>query len=206
MNPPVCHITHISNLSDILTAGGLWCDAKTQERGVCRQGIAHDHIKARRAKRKVTVGVGGVLCDYVPFYFWYHSPMLYAIHTGFIAGYEGGQSNIIYLVSDVDRVQNALLPFCFTNGHADMAFSQYFTDRADFALLDWETIKAKQWADTVQDNDRTRRKQAEFLVHDFLPWHCIKEIGVFNDDVAEQVRAAVSEQDTPVRVRRNWYY
>ncbi len=117
--PAVCHITHIHNLPGILREQGLWCDRKAEERGLIQTGIAHDHIKRRRKRRAITVGPGGFLCDYVPFYFWYHSPMLYAIHSGTVLGDVGSQKTIIYLVSSVKRVQARGLPFAFTDGHAD---------------------------------------------------------------------------------------
>lgn len=108
-NPAICHITHVRNLPIILREKGLWCDREAAERGVCQQEIAHNHIKQRRAKRKVPVCEQGYLCDYVPFYFWHHSPMLYAIYCGLVTGYEAGQNDVIYLVSSVNRVRERFL-------------------------------------------------------------------------------------------------
>jgi len=63
------HITHVANLPGIIAAGGLWCDAMCAARGATVVGIAHQHIKDRRAAKRVRVAVGGTLADYVPFYF-----------------------------------------------------------------------------------------------------------------------------------------
>lgn len=34
---------------------------------------------------------------------------------------------------------------------------------ADLERLDWNAIRSRHWADTPEDPDRKRRKQAEFL-------------------------------------------
>jgi hypothetical protein len=83
----VYHITHVQNLQSIIAHNGLWCDNSRQERELDTIGIAHDHIKQRRARRRVHLGAQGTLADYVPFYFAPRSPMLYAIHTGWVEGY-----------------------------------------------------------------------------------------------------------------------
>lgn len=205
---PICHITHIRNLQSIIGQGGLWCDYEAAQRNLIQQGIAHDHIKQRRMRRRVTVGPGGVLSDYVPFYFSHHSPMLYAIHKGFIADYSGGQSEVVYLVSSVECAQAHSLPFVFTDGHAEIALSCQFTDTADLTELDWTTIRSEQWADTNEDNDSKRRKQAEFLVHRFVPWECIEQIGVIDSETARGVQTLLGHlsYSPPVHVRRKWYY
>lgn len=74
----IYHITHISNLPSIIQHGGLYCDNLIPQRNLHPQGIAHQHIKERRARRIVNVAAGGTLADYVPFYFAPRSPMLYA--------------------------------------------------------------------------------------------------------------------------------
>lgn len=89
---PIYHITHGRNLAAIIAAGGLWCDAQIAARGLTPLGIAHQHIKERRKQRIVPCAAGGTLADYVPFYFAPRSPMLYAIHSGYVERYDGGQS------------------------------------------------------------------------------------------------------------------
>lgn len=54
--------------------------------------IAHQNIQDRRAYRQVPFDPGGVLHDYVPFYFAPRSPMLYTISRGNVVGYEQGQT------------------------------------------------------------------------------------------------------------------
>ena len=208
MNPIIRHMTHIRNLSGILEQGGLWCDRQAQVQGLIQQGIGHDHIKKRREKKSVKAGPGGSLCDYVPLYFAHHTPMLYAIHRGGVAGYEGGQDEVIYLVTRPNVVQQAERSFVFTDGHAAVEISRQFTDLAYLQEIDWELIRAIYWTNTDDDVDRVRRKQAEFLVHDFLPWPLIRGIAVRTETMADQVAALLyGQQHTPpIQVMPTWYY
>jgi hypothetical protein len=100
----IYHITHIENLARMLTEGGIWCDNECKNRELSTIGIAHNHIKERRARKRVQLGKGGTLADYVPFYFAPRSPMLYAIYTGYVEGYNGTQQNIVHLTSSVEKV------------------------------------------------------------------------------------------------------
>ena len=90
----IYHITHVGNLPSVLACGGLYCDADREKRCPDAVSIAHAHIKDRRARKGVPVAARGALCDYVPFYFANRSPMLYAIHTGSVQGYTGGQASV----------------------------------------------------------------------------------------------------------------
>lgn len=205
---PIYHITHIENLPVILAQGGLWCDRESARRGLARIGIAHHHIKERRAKRVVPVGPGGTLADYVPFYFAPRSPMLFAIHRNQVAGYGGGQADIVHLVASAEGVQASGKPFVFSDGHADMAISSFFTDLAELKHVDWTMMKEVYWNDTPLDGDRKRRRQAEFLAHGFVPWSLISEVGVINEAMAGEVNSllAGAAHVPVVSVRRNWYY
>jgi hypothetical protein len=75
--PYIYHITHIENLPSILEHRGLWCDGEAAKQDLCEVSIAYDHLKQRRLHHPVPVGPGGVLADYVPFYFAPRSPMLH---------------------------------------------------------------------------------------------------------------------------------
>lgn len=208
MPVPIYHITHLNNLATIVNRGELCCDRQVAAGVVQATGIAHQHIKERRAKHRVTKGPAGTLSDYVPFYFAPRSPMLYAISRGNVEGYDGGQREVLHLVTDVETIVNAGLLYVFTDGHADMAFSEQFDDLAHLSRIDWEIMTAKYWRDTPQDNDRKRRRQAEFLVHEACPWDCINEIGVIDQAVADAVGTilAATNATTTVSVRPEWYY
>ena len=204
----IYHITHISNICSMVTAGGIWCDALINSRNLAPLVIGYEHIKERRSKREVEVAKGGFLSEYVPFYFCPRSPMLYVIHHGFIQGYQGGQSKVLHLVSSVEVVQAKSLSFFFTDGHAEQQISHQFGSSNDLDKLDWQVINDPIWHNISSDTDRKRRKQAEFLVHNFFPWDLIKEIGVYDEQMKNEVCKVLNKSGckSVVKVHQNWYY
>ncbi len=210
MPTPVYHITHIRNLPGII-ASGLLCDRLIAERAVPVVGIAHQHIKERRARRRVSIAAGGTLADYAPFMFAPRSPMLYAIRRGQVQGYAEGQAAVIHLVADVERLTDGGARCVFTDGHADMEPSQQYDDLALLpTVIDWGVMRGRYWHNTAQHNDRKRLRQAEFLVHQSVRWAAIHEIGVINRQAKAQVEAVIQQSGSAHRpqvvVRDGWYY
>lgn len=205
---PIYHITHIDNLAGIVQHGGLWCDSEMVARGRSPVGIAYSEIKARRARTIVPVEPGGVLADYVPFYFCNRSPMLYAIKSGAVQNYNGGQKEIVYLVSSVERVQDAGPGWCFTDGHAVEAVTGFYAALRDLDNVDWDVIESWSWGNREDDNDRKRRKQAEFLVRRFFPWELIDTIAVIGASMCDRVKSviATAAYHPLVKVEEKWYY
>lgn len=74
--------------------------------------------------------------------------------------------------------------------------------------MDWNTVYANYWADTNEDMDRQRRKQAEFLVYQSCPWDIVSSIGVLSDSVKIKVEKILNQYAmiTPVQIQRQWYY
>ena len=204
----IYHITHLRNLPSILDQGGLLSDTAIDTAGCEPMGIAHAHIKKRRARKMVPTGQGGTLAEYVPFFFAPRSPMLYVIHKGNVEGYTEGQAPILHLVSSTDIVSKSSLPFVFTDGHADVAISQFFDRLELLSKIDWEIMKGKMWDDTITHFDRKRKRQAEFLVHGFFPWTLITKIGVFNRSLVDKVNLHLESaaHQPEVLVENGWYY
>lgn len=134
--------------------------------------------------------------------------MLYAIHTGYVEGYTGGQTEVVYLVSSVERVVEMGPQWCFTDGHAVEALTDFFASLDDLSRVDWTVVEHWSWRNRVNDLDRKRRKQAEFLVHQFLPWDAVESIAVMTSAMANRVSNVIagSAPQTPVKVERSWYY
>lgn len=134
--------------------------------------------------------------------------MLLAIHNGHVEGYTAGQESVIYLVSTVQVVEKAGKKFAFTDGHGIMMITEFFHDLQNLDKVDWAIMKERYWANTAEDGDRKRRRQAEFLVHSSCPWNLISEIAVIDSQTEHRVLNFLKEADhkPPVKVRRNWYY
>jgi ssDNA thymidine ADP-ribosyltransferase, DarT len=207
---PIYHITHLRNLPQIIASGGLYCDNGRANLPAPCIGIAHQHIKQRRANRRVPTCNKGTLADYVPFYFAPRSPMLYSISRGQVEGYTEGQQPVLHLVSSAEAVAAAGEPYTWTEGHAEMAFSEFYEGLADLPdKIDWEVMKATYWNDNPPlIVDRKRKRQAEFLVYRFFPWALFSTIGVINetarDEVLQMLHGAAHQPE--VLVHRNWYY
>ena len=206
----IYHITHVENLPRIIKTNGLRCDAERIRQGFDSIGIAHQRWKDRRARTPVPAGPGGMLADYVPYYFANRSPMLYAIHTGFVEGYDGGQGAVIYLVSSVEQIARGNRAWCFTNGHAVEALTKFYDDLRHLDKVDWQVIEHWSWKNTEADPDRKRRKQAEFLVHKSVSWPWFHTIGVMKRKLAQRVghildKAGIAHHPK-IRIRPKWYY
>lgn len=208
---PVYHITHKDNLPQILFHNGLWFHNKCHREGLNSVSIAHEELKQSRQKTRVPVGSNTTyIGDYVPFYFSNRSPMLYAIHTDFVKKYRGGQEDVIYLVSSVQKVvQHQELQWCFSDGHPIEKNTKFY-DSIDFLeKIDWPLINNWVWKNTSDDNDRKRRKQAEFLVHESFPLNLITRIAVYSDLQKMQVESILRESshhNKCITIEEKWYY
>ncbi len=69
-------------------------------------------------------------------------------------------------------------------------------------ISDWS------WENSADDNDRKRRKQAEFLVETFVPLQVFSGIGVKNRGMQERVQQLLYGQSNPpaVFIEPDWYY
>jgi hypothetical protein len=112
------------------------------------------------------------------------------------------------LVSSAEAISQANLPFVFTDGHAVVQISLFYNDLKDLNQVDWKVVSHWSWHDTLTDNDRLRRKQAEFLVKSYFPFSLVKEIGVINQTMREQVLAFLENaaHKPIVSIQRKWYY
>lgn len=135
--------------------------------------------------------------------------MLYTIHQGNVEG-APPQSEILHLRMSVSTVVQAGLPFAFTDGHAVIDYARFFDSVTDLARVDHALMTQKYWFDTMQDNNRKFRRQAEFLVWQQVPWGCVEEIGVYSRDEAVTVNAILQAHNSqgrpPVTQRTGWYY
>lgn len=140
-NPPIYHITHLSNLAGIVRAGVLWSDAQRHARGFAHKNVGLLHIKQRRLQRSIKIaGIDhGKLGEYVPFNFCNRSVMLYVLSRGH-EDYSGGQDEILHLVSSVDSAIATGRRWAFTDRHADLAYARYFNNKADLKEVDWPVM------------------------------------------------------------------
>jgi len=202
----IYRLTHYANLKFTLCNG--MCCRNSSNADPNYINIGHRNLIDRRGRRTVTKTPGGVLNDYIPFYFAPHSPMLYSIHRGNIDGFTGVQSDIIYLVSSIEKIQEAKIPFVFTDGHTYEMISDFYNNTNELDRVDWEIMGVRYWNNTEKDNDRMRRRMAEFLAYQFIPSSCILAIVVYNDEIKKAVDSIQGKCNTNIKtiIKPNWYY
>jgi hypothetical protein len=207
----VYRILHIDNLSTLVARQALHAPRHVPDDGLPPYRAIHDiGVQASRAGYQIRCGPGGTIHDYVPFYLGPRSVMLYQLHTGRVAGYNEGQTPILYAVTSLRRVEASGRPWVFSDGHGLARLTHWYDDLASLDRIDWETVNSNQWNDTNADPDRQRRKQAELLVHEHLPWSALVGFGVLDAAVRSQVesilRANPATAGTPVKAKPAWYY
>lgn len=200
-DPKIFHITHVDNLSGIALEGGLWCDAQRIQRNLTSKNIGYRHIKSRRLNRKVEVAAGGTLGDYVPFNFCPRSVMLYVVSRGH-EDYNGGQDEIVHLVSRFSLATQLERPWAFTDRHAELAHALHFDDVSRLDEVAWDVMGLRQWS------DKKELRQAEFLLYEFFPWTAIEEVVVKSVEMEERVKQILGFEGVQPRVRTcpSWYY
>lgn len=170
-------------------------------------GIGNSDIIARRSNKQVLVSPNGHLSDYVPFYLGARSKMLFQICTGYNVPKQN-QSNIIYLLSSINRILQLNCQYCFTNGNAAANLTRFFSsaDIAGFKGLYWDAINAISWTDPPE---LSQAKQSEVLVFEHFPAEAINEIHVYNTTAQANVLRLVEASRFPhltVSVTPGIYY
>jgi len=207
---PIFRFIHIDNLHIYLHRGGIYAPKFEPKDGLIFKTNHDVAVQDGRRIEPIPCGPKGFIHDYVPFYFGYLSPMMLKLKTGQVAGYSDGQEPLIYLVSTAQKVKEYGTPFVFSDGHGLAIYTQWFDNLANMDTVDWDMVYQRYWADNLDDFDRQRRKQAEFLIYRFCDWSLIQEIAVFDNSIKSRVRDILSEfpeeMQMAVNVRRGWYY
>ena len=201
-NVLIYHMTHYKNIPNIIESG-LLCTSVLRQNGFEFENCANIEIQERRADKQVPIEPGGCVHDYVPFYFNPRSPMLYYLNKN----QQGGQRYMIHLETHAKTAYSAG-QCVFTDGHPIMALSEFYSDLKEITNIDWPLMGSQQWANTTDDPDRKRRRQAEFLVLESLPWTCIERIGVLNSKASAYIEKLIetAEHKPAISVEPNWYY
>ncbi|OGU10616.1 MAG: hypothetical protein A2X61_05140 [Ignavibacteria bacterium GWB2_35_12] len=206
-NIKLYRITHKDNLDDILTKGML-CSPNHKHANPNFKQIGDISLIQTRSNRAIPIKPYGCFKDYVSFYFCNKSPMLYEIQNGFKVTMVKPQ-DIIYFVTTIRRTKEEGCNYIFTDGHAAAISSQFFNVDEDLKNIDWNVINGQYWFDTAEDPDRKRRKQAEFLVYLQVPLSTIIGIGVFNNNIKNDVEALLQSYNINkiiVKVKEDYYY
>lgn len=198
----VFRIVHIDNVEYLLTHGMFTKNHEQADPNYIN--IGDSGLIAQRNTYRVGINPpNGVLGDYVPFYFGPLSPMLYNIKTGYRGITYRPQGDIVYIVCKVTTLTDNCAEWCFTDGHAKNAITEFYNDIDNLSEVDWNMVAERQWSNTEDDFDRMRRKQAEFLVKNHVPVNCISSIVVLNEARKTFVEEITTRLGLEILVRVN---
>lgn len=206
---PIFHITHVENLARILDHHALVSHNGCRHGGIEYRRIGDASLKDTRSSFPVRVPPYGCLGDYVPFYLGPRSPMQYRIHQRSVAGYEGTEHDVIFLVSSLESLRRCGRPCVHTDGQANAHRTRHVEGLEEVAAtVDWTVIRGKWWHNTDQYPDRQRRRSAEVLVHRRCPLSVIEGIAVANNTVVKRVASVLEARQValPTVERPGWYY
>lgn len=195
-------MTHWLNIEHILTHG--MCSKQHPLRDPNYINIGHRQLIADRSDHPVPLDGYGYLGEYIPFYFWGHSPMLYMIMHGYQGVQQYPQEDIVYIVIDSARIIADGFNYVFTDRHAKVRIAKFYTDPADFDKLKWEIIRSKHWNNTEEDIERMDFKQAEFLVRHHVPTSYVDRLFVKTEAKGKEIEDIIRklDLDIPVQVAR----
>lgn len=209
--PSIYHITHVSNLAQIVEDGALLSDAVMVARGGPATTIGMSTIKLRRlTELRVKCHPEDFVGEHVPFFFCPRSIMLYLIYMANHPEltYRGGQDPIVHLEADLREsvawADAGGRRWAFTLSNAGAAYTEFRKDLAQLGEVDWAAVANSDF----RSQEVKEGKQAEFLIHERFPWELVRRVGVRSESVRQEVLTAIDPADhrPPVVVRPDWYF
>jgi hypothetical protein len=189
----IYHFTHLDNLQNILR-DGLLSHKLLGQQGKTHKSIASSEIQERRAKMQVTCGPGGVVHDYVPFYFCARSSMLLSV----VNAKNVDQLFLIYLAIPISILQQE--DVVFTNASANTAIPPtFFSDPTQLDSLNWGAICSKKWS--MPDEAQKQARMAEALIYQKVDITQVAHLIVWNDPIKKKVeKIFASEEKSPPKI------
>lgn len=201
----IWRILHRDNLDWVLS-NGLHCGNSTSKSPTW-VNIGSADLISKRATHPVPITPGGVLNDYVPFYFTPFSVMMMNIRSG--RGVQRRSNDeIVILVASLHNIAKAGLPYVFTDSHAYYRWSNYYTDVSYLSKIDWEILQNRDFRRDPEDPAKFERYQAEALIHKHLPISAIEGIVCYTEAQESIIKMKVQANGLtiPVFSRTNWYF
>lgn len=201
----IFRITHRDNMPWIINHG--LHAPNGQEFDPYHRNIGDLELISKRSTHAVRLGAGGMLSDYVPFYFTPFSPMMYNIHTGMKMPHVPNEE-IVVMISSLHKVSELKIPFVFTDQHAFRRTAKYFTDLSDLGEVDWDLLNSRNFRNDPDDPGKNDRYQAEALVRRYVPLDALREICCYTSAVENYVNQLLAARSAQLKatIQRGWYF
>ena len=136
--------------------------------------------------------------------------MLYVIHCANHEEltYRGGQEPILHLELDLHETirwaESEGRRWAISLSNAGAVYTEFRSRVENLAEIDWDAVAATDFRPAKVKEG----KQAEFLVHEHVPWALVRQIGARTSAVQRQAQRALSgaAHQPPVEVLRAWYF
>ena len=161
----------------------------------------------KRAAHSVPIDPGGVLNDYVPFYFTPFSVMMRNINMG--SGVQRrANKEIVILVSSLFRLRDLGIRYIFTDMHAYYEWANFYSDLSDLDKIDWGMLQRRDFRRDPDNPTKFERYQAEALVHRHCPVDGLKGVVCYTDDMKQRIERQLADAKVklPVHAKKDWYF
>ncbi|MEM7601804.1 MAG: DUF4433 domain-containing protein [Verrucomicrobiota bacterium] len=202
----IFRVTHIDNVRWIL-ANGLHAQNSPMSDPKFER-IGNQDLIVKRGARAVPVAPGGILPDYVPFYFTPHSMMLLNIRTGYSGVKQIANEDLVFCVSSIHALQKKGRAFVFSDRHAYLKTARFFNSVDDLGEIDWAVLQARDFKRDPDNPEKTDRYQAEALVHETLAAEDISGIVCYDENIKGTLDVMIAKMGltTKTAARPTWYF
>ena len=202
----IFRVTHVGNVSWILSHGLHCASSDCLDPNFIQ--IGNPDLIAKRPERRVPIGPGGSLDDYIPFYFTPYSPMLMNIKTGRNGVAKRPMTEIAIMISSLRRISEQGVPFLFTDRHAVYEAATFYNNLDRLDQIPWEAIRARDFKRDPDDPGKFERYQAEALIYKHLPVDCILGVAFYGAQVQQQFQQSCDTLGLKMQVlcKPGWYF
>lgn len=172
------------------------------------QSMGSSGLISNRGLKDVPVGSGGVLNDYVPFYFTPFSIMMLNINTGYNGITKIANQDIVILVASLHDLRAQNINFVFTDRHAYVEYANFHTDLQHLQDIDWTILQNRDFSYSPNDPDKKVRYQAEALIYNNLPIKHLRVILCYNEVIKAEIEGHLNRLgiEASVHVSSEYYF
>jgi hypothetical protein len=205
-NARIFRISHVNSVPWILEHG-FHCPSSDLKDPDYVQ-IGNPDLIQMRSTWEIWKPPGGMLTDYVSFYFTPSSLMLSNISAGRSVPKRPNDEIVIFTVA-LREIAEAGRPFVFTNQHANSKVgTRQFNTLDGLDQISWDLLQNRDFKTDEENPGKQLRYQAEALIHREVPPAFIKGIACHSNEVSKRVAAMVAARglQIPVKTITEWYF